>query len=299
MVEKTKPVKVISVGGAGGGAGPLASVGVAAALALFVVNAFTAYLILSGILNIVRVVTSTGLSGTAALGGIGSILSSVSGAASSESFFLYLDVVAFVFMGIALIIVRIKLPQSGSSPIIAGIGAFAFAGVAYYLRFTQLPPLMSSFDQIAMAGMSITSLVLLGQAVLQLLTLTGILLVQGIVFFIFGLFMRGTVNNVNKSYGKMTRGGRLILTVALLNLISMALLYFATSALTSVLQGLLSSISGGGGGVIPSIDITSMLTPLIALAIGVFLKMVTVPILATFAFLSLTFGFYGMSRGPK
>lgn len=296
MVEKAKPVKVVSVGGVGAGAGPIASLGVAACLALFVVNAFTAYTILSGVFNIVRIISSTGLSGTGAFGALGSVLSSVGGIASGESFFLYLDVAAFVFLGIALIVVRVKLPQSGSSPIIGAIGAFAFAGVAYYVRFIQLASLMSSFDQIAIAGTSITSIILLGQAVLQLWTLTGILLVQGIMFFIFALFMRHTVNNLNKSYGKMTRGGALILTVAIFNLISMAALYFATTSLQSLIQGLISSISGGG---MPALDINTLLTPLIALAIGVFLKMITVPILATFAFLSLTFGFYGIARGPR
>jgi hypothetical protein len=297
MVEKAKPVKVVSVGGVGAGAGPIASLGVAACLALFVVNAFTAFTVLSGIFNIVSIVMSTGLSGAGALGALGSILSSVGGVASAESFFLYLDVVAFVFLGIALIVVRVKLPQSGASPIISAIGAFGFAGVAYYLRFILLSSLMSSFDQIAIAGTSITGLILLGQAVLQLWTLTGILFVQGIVFFIFGVFMRGTVNNLNKSYGKMTRGGRLILTVAIMNLISMGLLYFATTSLQSFIQGLVSSIGGGGG--IPAFDFTSLLTPVIALAIGVFLKLVTIPIIATFAFLSLTFGFYGIARGPR
>lgn len=295
MVEKAKPVKVISVGGVGAGAGPIASLGVASCLALFVVNAFTAYVILSGILRIVRIVTSVGL-GTGTLGALGSVFSGIGESVSGESFFLYLDIVAFVFLGIALIVVKVKLPQSGASPVLAAIGAFAFAGVAYYVRFIQLNSLMSSFDQISITGGSITSLVLLGQGVLQLWALTGVLLVQGIVFFIFGLFMRKTVNNLNRSYGKMTRGGALILTVALFNLISMGALYFATASLQTFIQGLLSSIGGGGA---PSLNITGIITPLIALAIGAFLKLILVPILALFAFLSLTFGFYGIARGPR
>jgi hypothetical protein len=295
MVEKAKPVKVISVGGAGAGAGPFASLGVAACLALFIVNTFTAYVIISGILSIVRVITSVGI-GTGTLGGLGSLLSGLSGSVTNESFFLYLDVVAFVFLGIALIIVKLKLPQSGASPIIAAIGAFVFAGVAYYLRFVELNSLMSSFDQISIAGASVTSLILLVQAVLQLWNLTGVLFVQGIVFFVFGLFMRKTVNNLNKSYGKMARGGALILAVAIVNLIALGALYFASTYLSSVIQGLVSSISGGSA---PSLSLSGIVVPLIALGIGVFLKLILVPILALFAFLSLTFGFYGIARGPK
>jgi hypothetical protein len=94
----------------------------------------------------------------------------------------------------------------------------------------------------------------------------------------------------------MTRGGRLILTVSIMNLISMAALYYATSGLRIFIAGLIATISGGGSLVI---DITTMLTPIIALGIGVFLKMITIPIMATFAYLSLTFGFYGIARGPK
>jgi hypothetical protein len=297
MVEKAKPVKVVSVGGVGAGAGPVASLGVAACLALFVVNAFTAYSVLSSVFNIVGIV-SGGLGGLGGIGALGSVFSGIGGIASAESFFLYLDVAAFVFLGIALIVVRVKLPQSGVSPIIGAVGAFAFAGVAYYLRFIQLASLMSSLDQIAMAGTSITSVILLGQVVLQLWSLTGILLVQGIMFFVFGLFMRHTVNNLNKSYGKMTRGGALILTVAIMNLISMVALYFGTTSLQSLIQSLIASIGGGGGGM-PTLDINTMLTPLIALGIGVFLKMIIIPIMATFAFLSLTFGFYGIARGPR
>jgi hypothetical protein len=209
---------------------------------------------------------------------------------------LYLDVMAFVFIGVALIIVRIKLRESGTSAIIGAIGAFAFAALAYYLRFTLLPPILSAFDQIAVSGVSITSLILVGSVVLQAMDFTTLFLIQGIVFLVFGIFMRGVVNNLNKTYGKMTRGGRLILTVSIMNLISMAALYYATSGLRIFIAGLIATISGGGSLVI---DITTMLTPIIALGIGVFLKMITIPIMATFAYLSLTFGFYGIARGPK
>jgi hypothetical protein len=294
MGEKSKPVKVVAVGGAG--AGPLGGVGIAAALILFIVNAFTAYLILSGILGIVSIVSSVGLGGTAVFSILGEVVSRVGSAASSISFMLYLDIMAFVFIGVALIVVRAKLKESGASAIIGAIGAFAFAGVAYYLRFTLLPPILSTFDQIGVSGLSITSLILLGSVTLQAMNFTTLFLIQGIVFFVFGVFMRGVVNNLNKTYGRMTRGGRLILAVSITNLISMAALYYATSALRVVLEGLIATISGGGT---PTIDVTALLQPIIAMGIGVFLKMITVPIMGALAYLSLTFGFYGMARGPK
>jgi hypothetical protein len=297
MVEKAKPVKVISVGGVGAGAGPLVSLGIAACLVLFIVNAYTAYVVISGILGIIRLVASVGL-GTGTLGSLGSILTSVSGSVTNLSFFLYLDVVAFVFLGIALILVRLKLPQSGASPVTAAIGAFAFAAVAYYLRFIELPPLMSSFDQIAVSGASPSGLLLFVQSILQSMTLTEILLMESIMFFIFGLFMRKTVNNLNRSYGKMTRGGRLILAVSIVNLIALIALYIGVTILQPIIQYLVSQIISGGAG-LSSLSFSSFVAPLIALAIGVILKMIVVPILALFTFLSLTFGFYGIARGPK
>jgi hypothetical protein len=296
MGDKSKPVKVVAVGGSGAGVGALGGVGVASALILFIVNAFTAYLIVSGIIGIFQIVSSTGLSGTTALAILGEVVSRVGSSASTLSFMLYLDIAAFIFIGVALIIVRIKLKESGASAIIGAIGAFAFAGVAYYLRFNLLPPILSTFDQIAISGVSITSLILLGSVVLQLTNFTTLFLVQGIVFLIFGIFMRGVVNNLNRTYGKMTRGGRLILTVSIMNLISMAALYYATSALRGVLEGLITTMGGGGT---PVIDITSILQPIIALGIGVFLKMITIPIMGALAYLSLTFGFYGMAKGPR
>jgi hypothetical protein len=296
MNEKTKPVKVVAIGGAGAGVGALGGIGVAAAFVLFVVNAFTAYVVVSGILDIVSVVRSTGLSGNLMTGIIGAVASRVGGAASSISLMLYLDVVAFIFIGVALILVRLKLRESGSSAIIGAIGAFIFAGVAYYVRFTLLPPIMSALDQIAVSGSSLTSMLLLGSVVLKAMDLTTIFLIQGIVFFVFAIFMRSTVNNLNRTYGKMTRGGRLILTVALMNLISMAALYYATSSLKDLIPTLLSSITGGGGA---AVSFSTVLPAIIALGIGIILKMITIPIIGTFAFLSLTFGFYGMAKGPK
>jgi hypothetical protein len=297
MVEKSKPVKVITVSGVGAGAGPIASLGVAACLALFIVNAYTGYVIISTILGIVQLVTSAGL-GSGTLGAIGSVLGSASASVTALSFYLYLDVVAFVFLGIALIVVRVKLPQSGLSSVIAAIGAFAFAGVAYYLRFTQLSTLMSAFDQIGISGGSLSSLLLFVQSILQSLTLLGALLIEGIMFLIFGLFMRKTVNNLNNSYGKMTRGGRLILAVAIVNLISIGALYIGMTILQPTITSLISSVGGSGGGS-PSNILNSLMVPLIALGIGVILKMIVIPILALFAFLSLTFGFYGIARGPR
>jgi hypothetical protein len=299
MGEKTKPVKVISVGGVGAGAGPLVSLGVAACLVLFIVNAFEAYTIISGILGIVSVVTTVGL-GSGGLSSFGPILTSVGGLFSNLSFYLYLDVAAFVFLGIALILVKIKLPQSGASPVTAAIGAFLFAGVAYYLRFIQLSTLMSAFDQIAVSGASITSLLLLVQSVLQSTTIIEIFLIESIMFLIFGLFMRKTVNNLNKSYGKMTRGGRLVLAVAIVNLIAVIGLYIGMSILLPMIQSMVSGLTGGtGGSGLSSLSINTFIVPIIALAVGVILKLIVVPLLALFAFLSLTFGFYGIARGPK
>jgi hypothetical protein len=125
---------------------------------------------------------------------------------------------------------------------------------------------------------------------------TTLFLIQGIVFLVFGIFMRGVVNNLNRTYGKMTRGGRLILSVSIMNLISMAALYYATSTLNTFIAGLVASVGGGSA---PVINLTALLPALIAMGIGVFLKLITIPILAAFAFLSLTFGFYGMAKGPK
>lgn len=297
MVQEGKPVKVIAVGGPGAGAGPMASLGVAGALVLFIVNAFTFWQILSTILGIVQVVTGAGgLGGTAIFDALTVVLGRVSGAASGLSFMLYLDVVAFAFLGVALIFIKVKLRQSGASPVIAAIGAFAFSGVALYVRFSLLPPILSSFDQMAVAGMSPMALIKLAEIALSLMSFSTVFLVQGIVFFIFGIFMRSTVNGINKSYGKMARGGRLILVVSIMNLIAMVAVYYATSVLQTVIQDMLSALSGGGG---PTIDISTLLEPIIALGIGIFLKLIIVPILALFAFLSLTFGFYGMARGPK
>jgi len=297
MVQEGKHVKVIAVGGPGAGAGPLASLGVAGALVLFIVNAFTLWQILSAVLGIVQVFMSAGgLGGSAIFDVLAVVVGRVSGAASSLSFMLYLDVVAFAFLGVALVFIRIKLKQSGASPILAAVGAFAFAGVALYLRFTLLPPILSSFDQIAVAGISLMTLIKLAEVALGLMSFTTIFLIQGIVFLIFGIFMRSTVNGINKSYGKMTRGGRLILTVSIMNLIAMGALYYAASTLQTVISDLIATMGGGG---MPTIDITTLLQPVIALAIGIIVKIIIVPILATFAFLSLTFGFYGMARGPK
>ncbi|WXG44798.1 MAG: hypothetical protein WED04_12345 [Promethearchaeati archaeon SRVP18_Atabeyarchaeia-1] len=297
MGEKSKPVKVVAIGGSGAGVGALGGLGVAAASILFIINAFTAFLIVSGIWSIFSIVSSTGLNFSAALPVLGEIVSRVGSAASSISLMLYLDVVAFAFIGVALILVRVKMKEAGISAIIGAIAAFAFAGVAYYVRFTLLPPIMSTLDQVAVSGLSTTSLILLGSVVLQAMNFTTIFLVQGIVFFAFGIFMRGVVNNLNRTYGKMTRGGRLILTVSIMNLVSMAALYYATSALRTVLEGVLASLGGGGSLALP--DITTLLPTVVAFGLGVFLKLITIPIMAAFAYLSLTFGFYGMAKGPK
>jgi hypothetical protein len=297
MAKEPKPVKVVAVGGPGAGAGPMASLGVAAALVLFVVNAFMCIQVVSAILGIVSVVSGAGgLGGSTMFDVLGLVVGKIGGAASSISFMLYLDVVAFAFLGVALIFVRIKLKESGASPILAAVGAFAFAGVAFYLRFSLLPPIMSGFDQIAVAGMSPMALIKLAEIALNLMGFATIFLVQGIVFFIFGLFMRKTVNGLNKSYGKMARGGRLILTVSIMNLISMAALYYATTVLKTVISSLITTLSSGGS---PSVDLNTLLPPVIALGIGIFLKLIIIPIMAMFAFLSLTFGFWGISKGPR
>jgi hypothetical protein len=297
MAKEPKPVKVVAVGGPGVGAGPMTSLGVAAALVLFVVNAFMCIQVVSAILGIVSVVSGAGgLGGSTMFDVLGLVVGKIGGAASSISFMLYLDVVAFAFLGVALIFVRIKLKESGASPILAAVGAFAFAGVAFYLRFSLLPPIMSGFDQIAVAGMSPMALIKLAEIALNLMGFATIFLVQGIVFFIFGLFMRKTVNGLNKSYGKMARGGRLILTVSIMNLISMAALYYATTVLKTVISSLITTLSSGGS---PSVDLNTLLPPVIALGIGIFLKLIIIPIMAMFAFLSLTFGFWGISKGPR
>jgi hypothetical protein len=297
MAKEPKPVKVIAVGGPGAGAGPMASLGVAAALVLFIVNAFVCIQVVSAILGIVNVVSGAGgLGGSTVFDVLTVVLGHIGGAGSSISFMLYLDVAAFAFLGVALIFVRVKLKESSASPILAAVGAFAFAGVAFYLRFSLLPPIMSGFDQIAVAGMSAMALIKLAEIALSLMGFATIFLVQGIVFFIFGLFMRKTVNGLNKSYGKMARGGRLILTVAIMNLISMAAVFYATTTLKVVLGDLITTLSGGGS---PTVDLSTLLAPIIALGIGIFLKLIIIPIMAMFAFLSLTFGFWGISKGPR
>jgi hypothetical protein len=291
MAKAGKDVKVVSVGGAGTRAGLAGAFGVAAGLVLFIVNALTVYLILSSILSIVGLVQTIGFSDPFNL--IGQALGIVSASTSSVSFTFYLDIMAFIFMGIALILLWMKIKESGGSAFMAALGAFFFAGIAFYVRFMLLPPIMLSFDQMAMAG-SPMNIIIFGSIVLGLFGFTTVFLIQGIAFFIFGLFTRKTLNKINNTYGKIARGGRLILTVSIMNLISMVALFIAVPLLQGAITTLISGLGGGGGG-IP--DISSLLVPLILFGVGVFLKMITIPILTMFAFLSLAFGFRGIAKG--